>query len=74
MVLAMPRRAGPGTARPPGAGGPPGELQAGDIMLPWMLHGSAPVWGASKAAVPGECWLPEMVAVGDVKAQPFIWQ
>lgn len=65
---------GPGTAGPPGAGAPPRELPAGDVMLPWMLHGSTLVWGASKAAVPGEHWLPKMVAVGDVKAQPLVWQ
>lgn len=66
-------KGGPGTAGPLGAGAPPGELPAGDAMLPWMLHGSALVWDASKAVVPGEHWLPQMVAVGDVKAQPLAW-
>lgn len=46
------RTAGQGTARPPGV--QRGELQGGDVMLPWMPHSSAPMWGASKATMPGE--------------------
>lgn len=56
-MLTMPRRAGPGTARPLDAEAPPGELQAGDVILPQILHGSAPAWDASKAMVPREHWL-----------------
>ena len=64
-MLAVPRRVGPGTA---------GPLGAGDAVLPQVLHGSAPARGASKAAVPGQHWPPKTVAGGDVKAQPLAWQ
>lgn len=65
---------GLGTAGPLGAGAPPGELQAGNVMLPWMQNSSALVWGASKAAVPRDHWLSKMVAVGNVNVQPLVWQ